>query len=166
MLDERQGQEYSVQQFSATDSLKKMVIEKFSKTIDMACRKEESVAEYTVDTGFVRSVKLLKGLLVKNTPEKLRVVITDLYKKLDDELSKIEKSSMNESTKRINKMKVNDDISMQVLEILSVVIQFSSMSVEYMDMEVFGDFKDLIKATRSPEPVKMFSREVEGEEQL
>lgn len=166
MLDERQGQEYSVQQFSATDSLKKMVIEKFSKTIDMACRKEESVAEYTVDTGFVRSVKLLKGLLVKNTPEKLRVVITDLYKKLDDELSKIEKSSMNESTKRINKMKVNDDISMQVLEILTVVIQFSSMSVEYMDMEVFGDFKDLIKATRSPEPVKMFSREVEGEEQL
>ncbi len=166
MLDERQGQEYSVQQFSATDSLKKMVIEKFSKTIDMACRKEESVADYTVDTGFVRSVKLLKGLLVKNTPEKLRVVITDLYKKLDDELSKIEKSSMNESTKRINKMKVNDDISMQVLEILTVVIQFSSMSVEYMDMEVFGDFKDLIKATRSPEPVKMFSREVEGEEQL
>lgn len=166
MLEERQGQDYGAQQFSATDSLKKMVIEKFSKTIDMACRKEEAIANYTVETGFVRSVKLLKGLLLRNTGDDLRVVIKELYKKLDAELTKIDGSPMNESTKTINKMKISDEISMQVLEILTVVINGSSMSIEYKDMEVFGDFKELIKATRSPEPVKMFSVEVENEEQI
>jgi len=166
MLEERQGQDYGAQQFSATDSLKKMVIEKFSKTIDMACKKEEAIASYTTETGFVRSVKLLKGLLLKNTPDDLRAIIKKLYEHLDAELTKIDGSTMGESTKNINKMKISDEVSMQVLEILTVVINHSSMSIEYRHMEVFGDFKELIKATRSPEPVKMFSVEVETEEQI
>lgn len=161
MLEERQ--EYGAQQFSATDSLKKLVIEKLGKTIDMACRKEEAIANYTTETGFVRGVKIMKSLLWKHTPDEMRVVITELYKKMDAELEKIEKSTWSESTKTINKMKVSDDTSMQVLELLTVVIQYSPMSTEYKDMEVFGDFKELIKTIRSPEPVKMFSGEIEAE---
>ena len=45
-MEESQSQDNG-QQFSATDSLKKLVIEKLSKTIDMACRREEYVANYT-----------------------------------------------------------------------------------------------------------------------
>jgi hypothetical protein len=161
MVEERSQD--NAQQFSATDSLKKLVIDKLGKTIDMACRKEEAIANYTTETGFVRSVKLMKSLLLRHTPDEIRVVISELYKKLDTELEKIEKSTWSESTKAINKMKVSDEVSMQVLELLTVVIQYSSMSTEYKDMEVFGDFKELIKAIRSPEPVKMFSTEIESE---
>jgi len=160
MLEERQE---SVQPFSATDSMKKLVIDKMSKTIDMACRREEPIANYTTETGFVRSVKLMKSLLLRHTPDEISKVITELYRKLDEELSAIEKSTWSESTKAINKMKVGDEISMQVLELLTVVIQYSSMSTEYKDMEVFGDFKELIKTIRSPEPVKMFATEIESE---
>ncbi len=160
MLEERQE---SPQPFSATDSMKKLVIDKMSKTIDMACRREEPIANYTTETGFVRSVKLMKSLLLRHTPDEISRVITELYKKLDKEIEDIEKSSWSESTKAVNKMKVSDDVSMQVLELLTVVIQYSSMSTEYKDMEVFGDFKELIKTIRSPEPVKMFATEIESE---
>jgi hypothetical protein len=164
MLEERQGGEYGVQQFSATDSLKKLVIEKLSKTIDMACKREESVAQYTTDTGFVRGVKIMKSLLWKYTPLELRVAITELYKAMDEDIVKIESSSMSENTKNINKMKICDDVSMQVLEFLTVIIQYSPMSTEYKDMEVFGDFQELIKTIRNREPVKMFAGEIQAEE--
>ena len=165
MLEERQGGEYgTTQQFSATDSLKKLVIEKLSKTIDMACRREESVAQYTTDTGFVRGVKIMKSLLWKYTPQEMRVAITELYKVMDEDVAKTEASNMSEATKSINKMKICDDVSMQVLEFLTVIIQYSPMSTEYKDMEVFGDFSELIKTIRNREPVKMFAGELQGEE--
>jgi hypothetical protein len=163
MLEERQGGEYGTQQFSATDSLKKLVIEKLSRTIDMACKREESIAQYTTDTGFVRGVKIMKSLLWKYTPMELRVAITELYKVMDEEILKIDGSTMSEATKNINKMKICDDVSMQVLEFLTVIIQYSPMSTEYKDMEVFGDFEALIKTIRNREPVKMFSGELQGE---
>lgn len=157
MNEERSGQDYGTQQFSATDSLKKLVIEKLSKTIDMACRREENVAQYTTETGFVRGVKIMKSLLWKYTPSEMRVAITELYKSMDEQLVEIDKSSMSEGTKNINKMKVSDESSMQVLEFLTVVIQYSPMSTEYKEIEVFGDFQELIKTIRSRDPVKMFS---------
>lgn len=163
MLEERQGGEYGTQQFSATDSLKKLVIEKLSKTIDMACKREESIAQYTTDTGFVRGVKIMKSLLWKYTPMELRVAITELYKVMDEEILKIDGSTMSEATKNINKMKICDEVSMQVLEFLNVIIQYSPMSTEYKDMEVFGDFEALIKTIRNREPVKMFAGELQGE---
>jgi len=160
MADEKSGQDYSggvTQQFSATDSLKRLVIDKLSKTIDMACRKEEAVAQYTTETGFVRGVKIMKSLLWKYTPGEMRLVITELYRNLDEELTKIDGSNMSEGTKNVNKMKIGDEISMQVLEFLTVVIQYSPLSTEYASIEVFGNFQELIKTIRSREPVKMFS---------
>ena len=164
MLEERSSSDFGSQQFSATDSLKKLVIDKLSKTIDMACHKEEPVAQYTVETGFVRGVKIMKSLLWKYTPQELRVAITELYKVMDEETAKIDLSTMSEGTKGINKMKLSDDISMQVLEMLTVVIQYSPMSTEYKEMEVFGDFQELIRTIRNREPVKMFSGEIQVED--
>jgi len=163
MLEERQGEYGGNQQFSATDSLKKLVIDKLSKTIDMACKREENISQYTTDTGFVRGVKIMKSLLWKYTPQELRVAIAELYKSMDDELTKIDKSAMSEGTKNVNKMKVCDEVSLQVLEMLTVVIQYSSISTEYASIEVFGDFNELIKTIRSREPVKLFSGEIESE---
>lgn len=166
MLEERQGGEYgSTQQFSATDSLKKLVIEKLSRTIDMACKREESIAQYTTDTGFVRGVKIMKSLLWKYTPQELRIAITELYKAMDEDIAKIDASTtLSETTKNINKMKVCDEVSLQVLEFLTVIIQYSPLSTEYKEMEVFGDFNELIKTIRNREPVKMFAGEIQGEE--
>jgi hypothetical protein len=83
---------------------------------------------------------------------------------MDEETAKIDLSTMSEGTKGINKMKLSDDISMQVLEMLTVVIQYSPMSTEYKEMEVFGDFQELIRTIRNREPVKMFSGEIQVED--
>jgi hypothetical protein len=165
MLEERQGADYGgTQNFSSTDSLKKIVLDKLSKTFDMACRREEPVAQYTTETGFVRAVKLMMSLLWKYTPIEMRTEITSLYKKMDDETAKTDADKlMSEATKAINKMKVADETSLQVLLLLNVVIQYSPLSTEYKEMNVFGDFQDLIKTIRSPDAVKMFSGDVHEE---
>jgi hypothetical protein len=101
-------------------------------------------------------------MLWKYTPPEIRTEITALYKELDDEIAKIDNGTLSEENKMLNKQKVADDKSMQVLEFMVVVLQYSPMSVEYKEMEVFGDFQDLIKTIRSKDKVKLFSGELEN----
>jgi len=99
-------------------------------------------------------------MLWKYTPPEIRTQITELCKELEDETTKIDNSSLSEENKLMSKQKIADDKSMQVLEFLVVVLQYSPMSVEYKEMEIFSDFQDLIKTIRSKDKVKLFSEEI------
>lgn len=156
-------QEYSSQAFSSTDALKRRIIDYLFTACTKACDQEKSVADYTYETGFVRAVRLSKSMLWKYTPPEIRTQITELYKELEDGIMKIESSSLSDENKLMSKQKVGDDVSMQVLEFLVVVLQYSPMSVEYKEMEVFGDFKELIETIRSKDKVKLFTGELANE---
>jgi hypothetical protein len=159
MQDERDQS----QTFSSGDRLKQMVIDKLSKAIDLGCKKEEPIADYTTDTGFVRCVAFLKSMLWKWTPDDIKTAIKELYMEQEKRYSEYDDKTkkLSEDTIKINKQKIADDTAMQVLEFLLVVVQFSPMSTEYKEMEVFGDMQELIKSARSKEPVKLFSGEIE-----
>lgn len=158
--EERQGQEYSSQSFSSTDALKRRIIDYLFNACTRACEQEKNIAEYTYETGFVRAVRLAKSMLWKYTPQEIRTEITNLYTELDAETNAIDISKLSDENKQMNKQKIADDKSMQVLEFLVVVLQYSPMSVEFKEMEVFSDFQELIKTIRSKDKVKLFSGEV------
>ena len=160
---EQQQEGYSTQ-FSSTDTLKKRTIDWIFEAGRMGCRKQESIAEYTYETDFINAVKFAKSQLWKNTPDKIRIVIIQLYKELDDELTKIDNDSQgNEKTKLLNKQRKAYEISSQVLEILFHVIQNSPLSVEFLQMEV-KDFKTLIQTIRTPDALKLFSGEIDDDQ--
>jgi hypothetical protein len=142
---------------SATDVLKKKIIDYVFSLCTKACAKEEPLDDNTYETGFIRGVKLAKSLLWKYMRKEIRVSVIALYKELDAKITEIEKSSISEPNKRLNKQREADHISIQVLEICLVVMQYSPLSTEFKEMEIFGDMGDLIKAIRQPEPVKLFS---------
>jgi len=156
-------EEYSTQTFSATDKLKHMILDKLSKTLDMGCKKEERINNNTYETGFIRGVKFLKSMMWKYAPPEMRKAIKELYNNQEKVFKEIEATNMSDENKILNKQKIADETSLQVLELLLVVIQYSPMSTEYKEIEVFGDFQDIIKTIRKPEPVKMFSGEIENE---
>jgi len=154
-MDERDsGQQ---QQVASTDILKKNVIEYIFARATEATRREDNVNELTHETGFVRGVRLAKSMLWKYVPDEIRESIKELYKAYDEKKEEIDNSSMTEQNKIINKQIVADDISMQVLEFLLVVLQYSPISTDFKEMTVFGDFQALIKAIRQEKPVKLFS---------
>jgi len=153
-VDER---EVGQQQTTATDILKKNVIEYIFARSTEATRKEDNVSELTHETGFVRGVRLAKSMLWKYTPDEIRVMIKELYKAYDEKKTEIDKSTMTEQNKTMNKQICADEISMQVLELLLVVLQYSPISTDFKSMEVFGDSESLIKAIRQENPVKLFS---------
>lgn len=153
--------EYGAQQFSATDTLKKRIIDYVFRLCEMATSKQEEVSSYSYETGFIRGVKMAKSLLWKYVPSELRAPIKELYDTMDSEILRIDADEqMSEDVKNLNKKKISDTISLQVLEFLLVVLLYSPMSTEYKEMEAFGDFQDLIKKIRSKEPVKLFSGEL------
>jgi hypothetical protein len=156
--------EYNAQQFSATDTLKKRIIDYIFRLCEMATNKQEEVSSYTYETGFVRGVRMAKSLLWKYVPTEIRAPIKELYETLDKELKRIDVNDvMNEDMKKLNMKQVADAVSIQVLEFLLVVLLYSPMSTEFKEMEVFGDFQELIKTIRSKEPVKLFSGEMTDE---
>jgi len=150
-------------QFSTTDVLKKKVIDFTINQCAKACEKQEPVNEDTYETGFIRGVKLAKSMLWKYTPDEIRQPIKELYTELENKIQEIEKGDLNQENKKLNKRIVADNVSLQVLELLLVVLQYSPMSTEYAQMEVFGDFKELIETIRSKKQVKLFSGEIENE---
>lgn len=160
-MSNEERQDFTSQQFSATDTMKKRIIDYVFHLCQMATQKEEQINSYSYETGFVRGVKMAKSLLWKYVPVEIREPIKELYKRLDDEIERIDKDAvMNEEVKLVNKKRVADTISIQVLEFLLVVLLYSPMSTEFATMEVFGDFQDIIKAIRTNEKVKLFSGEV------
>jgi uncharacterized protein (DUF1015 family) len=144
-------------QVSSTDILKKNVIDYIFSRATEATKKEDNVSELTHETGFVRGVRLAKSMLWKYTPDEIRTTITELYKVYDEKKKEIDKSEMTEQNKTLNKQIVADDVSMQVLELLLVVLQYSPISTDFKSMEIFGDSEDLIKAIRTEKPVRLFS---------
>ena len=151
-------------QFSSTDILKKKVIDFTISQCEKACDKQEPLSNETHETGFIRGVKLAKSMLWKYTPTEVREPIKKIYTDLDikfEEIDADEKLSI--PNKKINKRFYADHASMQVLEVLLVVLQYSPMSTEYLQMEVFEDFKELIEAIRNKEKAKLYSGELNNE---
>jgi FKBP-type peptidyl-prolyl cis-trans isomerase (trigger factor) len=153
-MDERDSGQ---QQASSTDILKKNVIDYIFARATEATKKEDNINDLTHETGFVRGVRLAKSMLWKYTPEELRVQIRELYKAYDDKKTDIDAGTMTEQNKIAGKQMVADDISMQVLELLLVVLQYSPISTDFKSMDVIGDTEELIKAIRQEKPVKLFS---------
>lgn len=159
MVDEV-SKEYG--QFSATDVLKKRVIDFTFNLCIKACDKQDPISDDTYETGFIRGTRLAKSMLWKYTPVEIRDPIKKLYEELEKKFKEIDNSKMNESNKKLNKQILADQVSIQVLEFLLVVLQYSPLSTEYKEMEVFGDFQELIANIRREEPVKLFSGELKN----
>lgn len=159
--DEKAG--WGEAQFSATDILKKRTIDYIFSLCQMVTTKEETVSQNTYETGLVRGVRMAKSLLWKYVPDEIRKPIRDLYKTMDLELNRIDAdTALNEDVKMLNKRKIADSLSLQVLEFLLVVLLYSPMAIEFKDAEIFGDFEELIKTIRRDEPVKLFSGELKN----
>lgn len=148
-------------QFSATDVLKKRVIDFTFNLCVKACEKQEPMNEDTYETGFIRGTKLAKSMLWKYTPNEVREPIKKLYEELENKIKEIDEGDLNQENRKMNKKLYADMVSIQVLEFMLVVLQYSPMSTEYKEMEVFGDFEDLIKLIRTENPVKLFEGEPE-----
>lgn len=154
---------YQEQQFSATDILKKRTIDYIFTLCNMVTNREEVVSTNSYETGLVRGVRMAKSLIWKYCPDEIRKPIKELYATMDSELARIDADvSLNEDVKSLNKRKIADTISLQVLEFLLVVLLYSPMAIEFQTAEVFGDFQELIKTIRKEEPVKLFSGEIKG----
>ena len=156
--------EYREQQFSATDILKKRIIDYVFKLCEMVTNKEDNIVGSSYETGLVRGVRMAKSLLWKYVPDEIRKPIKELYDAMDTGIAKIDSDPLlNEDMKTLNKRKLADRISLEVLEFLLVVLLYSPMAIEYRDAEVFGDFEELIKMIRTDKKVKLFTGEVKEE---
>jgi Na+/phosphate symporter len=156
--------DFSSQQMSSTDLLKKKIFDYVFHLCNLATTKETEVADYTYETGFVRGVKLAKSLMWKYMKPEIKKSIKSIYEKLETDINNISET-LDETQKKLEKQMLSDDASMQVLEILLVVLLYSSMSVEMKEIEVMGDFKELIKRTRSETPVKIFDSVISEKEE-
>jgi hypothetical protein len=156
--------DFSSQQMSSTDLLKKKIFDYVFHLCNLATTKETEVADYTYETGFVRGVKLAKSLMWKYMKPDIKKTIKSIYEQLETDIKNISEP-LDETQKKLEKQMLSDDASMQVLEILLVVLLYSSMSVEMKEIEVMGDFKELIKRTRSETPVKIFDSVISEKEE-
>lgn len=161
-MDERT--DFSSQQMSSTDLLKKKIFDYIFHLCNLATAKETEIADYTYETGFVRGVRLASGMMWKHIKPKIKESIKSIYKQLDVDIKNIPEK-LDETQKKLEKQMLSDDASMQVLEILLVVLMCSSMSVEMKEIEVMGDFKELIKRARSDVPVKIFDSVISEKEE-
>jgi len=157
------SEEQSRYKASAKDILNEEIIRRVFSCFDKAGDKFETLDNNTYLTRFIRSVYLAKSMLWKYTPSEIRTSINTMYHELDVELKNIEASSLSQSNKKINKTIIADEVSFKVLELLFVVLQYSPLSTEFAEMEIFGDMQDLIKNIRSNRPVKLFSGELRYE---
>lgn len=167
MAEGQQDYSQNTQMMSSTDMMKRRNIEFVFDLCAKACRREEPLAEYSYETGFIRGTKLAKSIMWKYTPAEIRVAIKDLYQMLDEKLLVIEQNEkLNDQSKNLSKQKAADEISLQVLEFLLVVLQYSPLSTEFKSAEIFSnDFPTIIAAIRSKERVKLFAGEIEGDEE-
>lgn len=159
MQDEKQ--EYGLQQFNAADLLKRNTVTQVFKTLDDACGNQETISENSFDTSFTKRVDLVEGLLWKYTPPELRKAIKDLHEEMDVQLVKAgEQDKISPTNLLLTKKKIAYAFCIEIFKLLEVVLTNSPISVEYAEMEVTGDFKDLIANIRQEVPVKIFATEV------
>jgi hypothetical protein len=159
MSDEKQ--EYGLQQFNAADLLKRNTVTQVFKTLDDACSKQETISENSYETSFTKRVDLVEGLLWKYTPPEIKDVIKDLHEQMDNQMKEVdEKERMNPKNLLLTKKRISYTFCVEIFKLLEVVLTNSPISVEYAEMEVTGDFKELIKNIRTEIPVKIFATEV------
>lgn len=162
-LMEEKTADYSSQQMSSSDLLKKKIFDYVFHLCNLATSKETEIADYTYETGFVRGVKLAKSLMWKHMMPEVKKAIESIYEKMEADINAISKV-LNEDQKKLEKQMIADDASMQVLEILLVVLMYSSMSVEMKEIEI-KDWDKLIQKARSDVPVKIFERVINEKEE-
>jgi len=159
-MDERTEQ--SGYQVQGSDILKKKIFDYVFHLCNLATTKETEIADYTYETGFVRGVKLAKSLMWKYTKPEIKETIKNIYSQLEYNISRIPEK-LDEAQKKLEKQMLSDDASMQVLEILLVVMLYSSMSVEMKEIEV-KDWQSVIGKARDDNPVRIFGNEINEKE--
>jgi len=147
--------------FSSQDKLKHKIIDFTINQCVKACGQQEPISDDNYETGFIQGTSIASSMLWKHAPDEIRKTIEDLYTEMDNKIEEIEQSNLSETNKKLNKRKVSYSISFEVLKLLIIVLQYSPMSTEFAQMEVFGDFKELIKKIRTEKKVSLFSGEIE-----
>ena len=162
MVEEKS--DFGTQQFNAADLLKKNTVTQVFKSFDDACKKQEPISENSHETSFTKRVDLVEGLLWKYTPKEIKDVIRELHEEKNKKFEELDNKSekdISDANKLLTKRKISFEYAVEILKLISVVLTNSPISIEYAEMEITGDFKDLIKAIRQEEPVKLFATEVE-----
>ena len=161
MVDERDSDSQS---FNAGDSLKKYTVSQLFKTLDDACRKQERISDDSFETSFTTRLNLVKGFLWKYTHQELKDKINNLYDEMEKEFEKIDKSTLNQDNKILNKQNVCYKYNIEVFKILAVVLTNSPISSEMVEMRIkTEDFPKLIDRIRQPKHIKLFSEVEHGE---
>ena len=148
-----------MQQFKAGDLLKRYTVIQVFKTLDDACKTQETISENSYETSFTKRADLVKGLLWKYTPKEIREAIKNLYGEMDNAMKNID-NNLNETNKKLTQEKIAYEYFNEIFKLLLVVLTECPINIEFVEMEVKGDFKELIKTIQNPEPVKLFATEV------
>lgn len=150
-------EEIDYTKISSHDLIQKRLIEYAFSTCIRATNKEEPVADFTHQTGFVRAVILLKSMLWKYTPGDIKKEIKNLYDELAKNFKEIDNSTLSEPNKRSNKQKLEDENAMSILELLIVVLQYSPSNVEMKTMNITSNTIPTIATTiRTEEKIRLF----------
>lgn len=160
MVEEKTDYYGGIQQFNAADLLKRNTVMQIFKTLDDACQKQETISENSYDTSFTKRVELIEALLWKYTPFEIKEEIKKLHKEMETMITNID-PHLSENNKLLTKTKISYDYRTEIFKLLEVVLTNSPISVEYVEMEIKGDYKELIKNIRTNEPVKIFSEAIE-----
>lgn len=151
--------DYGLQQFNAGDLLKRYTVTQVFKALDDACNEQQTISENSHETKFTKRVDLVEGLLWKYTPPEIRKAVSELHAEMENKLRTLD-PQLSEKNKQLTQTKIAYEYCIEIFKLLEVVLTNSPISVEHVEMEVKGDFKDLIKSIRKPEPVKLFATEV------
>lgn len=149
--------DFGIQQFNAGDLLKRYIVTQVFKTLDDACKKQETISEESHDTSFTTRVDMIEGLLWKYTPSEIRKVITELRKEMQNKIKQTNESTLSEKNKILTNKKASYNYSLEIFKLLAVVLTNSPISIEYVEMDIKGDFTDLIKSIRQSDRIKIFT---------
>lgn len=160
-MQQEDKQEYGMQQFNAADLLKRNTVTQVFKALDDACSIQDTISENSYETSFTKRVDLIEGLLLKYTPKEIFNAVKNLHFEMETQMKEVdEKEQLNPKNLMLTKKKISYNFNIEIFKLLLVVLTNSPISVEYAEMEVSGDFQDLIKNIRTPDKVKVFATEV------
>ncbi len=156
--DNEQNQEAQIPKMSAQEHLQKKVIDWAFSTCIRGATKEEDVASYTNQTGFVRSVLFLEPMMWKYLPVQVREELSNIHKELKIEIKKLEDDAMlSDENKALNKRKKEDEAAVKILQYCLIALQYSPINIELKEVELFEGYDDLIKEIRTEQPIRLFA---------
>jgi len=156
--DTEQNQEAMMPKMSSQEHLQKKVIDFAFSTCMRGCTKEEDVATYTNQTGFVRSVLFLEPMTWKYLPEQVREEIKSIHKELKNDCKLIDDDvELSDDNKRLSKRKKEDEAAIRILQYCLIALQYSPINVELREVEIFEGYDELIKDIRSENQIRLFS---------